>query len=616
MSYLRSEQAREIIRCKNDIGYFARNYCWVRHPAMPFPLRFVPWDWQISLLYLFQARRSYWILKSRQQGFTWTQAIAVNWAINFYQSEHILILSSKEDKAKSVMSKIKYIYERMPSWMRADCINNSKQEFKTRIRAFNEVNACFEEGFNKVESLTTTGSSGAGESATRIICDEVGLWKERQDDEQIWAAIAPTTTHGGQIAGGSTPRGCGGVFHRVWVECITPMMNDGVVDGSTPYRLFNRAALEYYRDGIAMIPLMIHYSMAYHDEAWVEAACEGMAPAKQKRIRQYFGGLVYDEEWRDEQMKKAKLASSKAAQEYELDFERPGDAAFDSASLNRSYMPPTKFPKVKESIKHSTKFYIGVDTAWGASKSSDQPDYNSITALNDNGVQSGAIHNRNLLSQWAGTTKKLPDGKTVEIEGDVLGFIKEHLPCDVLIEKQGGGMTVLNRVDPHAPIDANIRARMMDSPFKIKLVSDFALALESGDIVITDYFTLMCLQQYINKGNGRYEASPGFYDDPVISLMLAYFLLMRAGYYHTKLDEEMIGNNTTIVNQVIEGASPDEVGVTMGVAPDFVKEPPGQFSDEPARWGRDAPSNGRSFVRTGDRDEFLREKDMRPPWVR
>lgn len=530
------EQALEIYKCATDIGYFARNYVWIRHPAFPFPIRFVPWRWQLALMYLMAAGFNVWILKSRQVGFSWCLATWANWRKNFRPEVDGYYLSANLEKATSLMRKDQFVYDRMPDWLRASDskMTRTKISHHVRIRYRDYRAGQMMWGTSRTTSLTTTGVSGAGESASFVGCDEVALWKERQDDMPIWASIAPTVTHGGQIVGGSTPRGYGGVFHKVWVDAITPMMNEGVIDDFMDHTEFNRVAIDYVTVNGGMLPFMAHYSMCYHDEEWIDRACDGMGRAQQRMIREYFTGMVYDEEWRDRQARETGMPMAMVLQEHELDFARPGDAAFDSAALQQCWLPRSsdEFKKLRAASK---KFYGGVDTSIGGTQTR-EPDYNSITFLNDRGVQVFAEHNRHSISEWAGTTEKNPvTGKSVEIKGDVLREIERHLPCKVVIEQQGRGGSVFNRVYPHRPSRSDIYEIFMSSALKPRMVSDFALAVESQAVVITDYFTLECLRQFIHKGGGKYEAAPGFYDDPVISILWAYYLLKQDGYYNLNL---------------------------------------------------------------------------------
>jgi hypothetical protein len=183
-------------------------------------------------------------------------------------------------------------------------------------------------------------------------------------------------------------------------------------------------------------------------------------------------------------------------------------------------------------------FYIGVDTAEGISVTSTEPDYSSIVVFNEAGIQVYADHTRENLDDWAGTTRVDPiTGKAVEFDGTVLKVIKMFSPCTVVVEKNGPGVAVVNRIDPHMPDDANLIVLSMSGGIKPQLVSDFALemadeqviSIDNGNvrtarrIIFTDNFTVQCLRQYVKIGPGKFSAAPGFYDDPVVACLWATY---------------------------------------------------------------------------------------------
>ena len=83
MSALTRDQAEEIIKCRNSCAYFVQRYGWMRHLSLG-SIRFSAWDWQVSLLNLWQAGKSTVSLKSRQVGASWTAVAYANWLLNFH----------------------------------------------------------------------------------------------------------------------------------------------------------------------------------------------------------------------------------------------------------------------------------------------------------------------------------------------------------------------------------------------------------------------------------------------------------------------------------------------------------------------------------------------------
>jgi hypothetical protein len=533
---LNKEQAREVIKCKNSCAYFVQNYGWMKHLELG-SIRFTPWDWQLSLLNLWQAGKSTITNKSRQLGASLTAVAYINWLINFHPEVDTLLLSEKEEKAIKLLGKLTYFYSHLPSWLRAKRVADSKTHFSVSMRYYDETNGVWLDGAGSASSLTTTGTSGAGESARVVLIDEFALMTERGNDSAVWSAIAPTTIHGGQLIILSTPRGSFGEFYRIWGDALEDVVAADVAgEEIKDYRSWNRAVISS-ADRLEMVPTAFHYSMCSHDEKWLEQATRGLAARKAERIRQHFVTIKYDEDWRNNLVSKLKLSEDQAAQELDLQFERLGNAAFSTVDINACYNAPRDHPWVRQLIAQSRYFYIGVDTAEGIKVGNPKPDYNSIVVFNQYGVQVDAVHNRETIDEWAGRTFVDPmTGKAREIKGTVLKVIEEYQPCTVIVEKNGPGLTVQNRVEPRVPQDTEFLVLTMSPAIKPQLVSDFQIemadeqAVKIGERVVpirtwvfTDRFTVRCMRQYIKTGPGKFDAAQGFFDDPVVACMWAAF---------------------------------------------------------------------------------------------
>lgn len=513
------------------------NYGWMRHLSLG-AIRFVPWDWQISLINLWQAGKSTVTLKSRQVGASWTAVAYANWLLNFHPDIELLLLSQKEEKAIKLLEKLTYFYERLPDWLRAQTVNDSRTNFSVAIRYFDDTQGKWITGNGSASSLTTTGTSGAGESARAVIVDEFALMAERNNDVAVWSAIAPTTIHGGQIVILSTPRGSYGEFYRIWNDSIEDVVNLEIEDERiVNYRGWNRTVIKN-ADKLEMVPTAIHYSMCYHDEKWIADATEGLSEKRSERVREHFKGIKYDTAWRDKQARRLKFSKDQVSQEFELEFDTLANGAFNTEDINACWAPLNKNPWLVDVIKQSTHFFIGVDTAEGITADNKEPDYNSITVFNQFGVQVYAEHNRENIDEWAGRTVVDPaSGRSSETKGTVLKVIERFLPSTVIVEKNGPGLTVQNRIESRIPDDCTLIVLSMSGTIKPQLVSDFKAEMADEQIVVgkdgrmmtmrrfifTDHFTVRCLRLYLKIGPGKFGAAPGFYDDPVVScLWMAY----------------------------------------------------------------------------------------------
>lgn len=517
----------------------------MRHPTLG-AIRFTPWDWQSSLFSLWQVGKSTITNKSRQVGWSWCAVAYVNWLLNFHPEMTVLLLSEKEEKAMKLLDKLTFFYEHIPDWMQSRSVSKTKTQLVLSMRYYDEGNGRWVHGNGVASSLTTTGTSGAGESARAVIIDEFALMSERGHDADVWAAIAPTTTHGGQLIVGSTPRGSAGEFYRIWMSRLEWLVDNGIIDESADdYRQWNIDVLKHAH-GFDMIPFAVHYSMCYHDEGWVERAVRGLSDSKANKIREHFSKIRYDSIWRDKQARRMGLSDDQVLQEYELHFDSFGNVAFSTEDINACYCHPNKNPWVKRLMNNSEYFYIGVDTAEGITAKNKDPDYNSIQVLNQSGVQVYAEHNRENLDDWAGTTMVDPlTGREVPKKGTVLKVIEKYSPCTVIIEKNGPGMAVLTAIQNLLPDDVEVLPLSMAGGIKSQLVSDMKIEmadeqvvgmqdnklLTARKVILTDYTTILSMRQFVKVGPGKFEASHGSYDDAVIALLWAVYAKRIRGAY-------------------------------------------------------------------------------------
>jgi hypothetical protein len=526
---MNAKQQEFYLKCRDDPVFFATEkfngqpIVYIKHVSRgKIPLCDNIYDWQIDVLKRLHAGENLIINKSRRVGVSWISVVFVTWLIEFHANLESLFLSRGEKYAKNLLRKLKFCDKNLPRWMRREIGTDSTSRYSLIARdPTGDIT-----GEAVVDSLTTTGGSGRGEGARFLLADEFA-WMD--DCEEVWAAVAPTTADGGQVVCASTPNGMANEFHRIWVEA-----NQDPDGGFTP--------------------LEIHYTMCGHGDEWLKSASRGMT-------------------------------NTQRDQEFELEFLVAGTPAFNPTDVKACYMPPDEFPEVAKMIRESQKFFSGVDTAEGKTHGKKAksllPDYNSACVLNELGVQVYAEHNRDSLTKWAGWTDHDGD-EIVEYPGRV-SEIHAQFPGKMAIEKNGPGLVVLNRhVLPEDVIILNEDGKIVKvivsevvplqttEKSKPRLVSQLAYALESRQIIITDWFTYQCILAYQSVSSSisshvRHEALTGHYDDPVVSLMIAYDLALKEGMYD--LDWSKIYATGTRVStkppseRVAPIPMPDQIGI-------------------------------------------------------
>ena len=60
------------------------------------------------------------ILKSRQLGISTLSAGYSLWLMTFHKDKNILCIATKQETAKNMVTKVKFMYENLPSWLKVD----------------------------------------------------------------------------------------------------------------------------------------------------------------------------------------------------------------------------------------------------------------------------------------------------------------------------------------------------------------------------------------------------------------------------------------------------------------------------------------------------------------
>lgn len=495
---LTREEATEYRRCAESALYTLENYGYLKHITKG-RIKWLPYEWQRELIQELQDGKNYVLLKSRQVGASWTVAFFVAWLIHFRPDIEILLLSQNEKKAIKLLYKVRFVCVNFPDFIRREFNADSK----LRLSVIHRRSGGDVSSESSVDSLTTTSSSGRGDTAALIFMDEMAHM-ERADE--VYTAVKPATSHGGQMVIASSPNGPEGVFPRIWFEADNGESN-------------------------TFHSMRIHYTDCGFDEEWLAEASDGMT----------------DEE---------------ILQEYELSFIGGGSPAFDPTHLKDCYIPmdqiltDPELAHIKTLIVSSRKFATGVDTAEiKAHRGKRKRDFNAVTSLNEYGIQIVAEANKMLLDEWAGNTVGVGDNM-VEVVGYVSKWHKRY-PGMMFIEENGPGLTVENRhILPEDGI-SDVAIKRTTPKRKQRLVNQFKLAIAGGQVLITDKNTWYQLTIYQDLGGGKYSAPPGCHDDLVIAILEAWdALIMMGGFEFVMPALEKVGAYEVVYEYGISQAAP------------------------------------------------------------
>lgn len=197
------EMVRELLKCAKDPAYFISTYVQIQHPMkgmIPFDL----YPYQVKMLHTMQNNRKTIVLSARQTGKSQTSAAYLLWYALFNEDKTILIASNKNSNALEMISRIRYMYETVPDWLKAGITADG----------WNKLSV----GFNnksRIVSTATSESSGRGLAISLLFCDELAF-VSRAVQEEFWKSISPTLSTGGGCIISSTPNGEGDLYANLW----------------------------------------------------------------------------------------------------------------------------------------------------------------------------------------------------------------------------------------------------------------------------------------------------------------------------------------------------------------------------------------------------------------
>ena len=192
---------QEYIRCASDPIYFLKKYCVIQHPIrgkVPFHL----YDFQEKTIEDFVQHRFNIILKARQLGISTITAGYSLWMMTFHQDENILVIATKQDTAKNLVTKVRVMHANLPSWLKQKCVEDNKLSLR------------YKNG-SQIKAVSSGEDSGRSEALSLLVLDEAAFIDKI---EPIWAAASQTLSTGGQCIALSTPNGVGNWFHRTWMD--------------------------------------------------------------------------------------------------------------------------------------------------------------------------------------------------------------------------------------------------------------------------------------------------------------------------------------------------------------------------------------------------------------
>jgi hypothetical protein len=191
---------QEYIKCATDPVYFMKKYYWIQHPQRG-RIQFNLYPFQEGVLHQFKKNKYSIVNKSRQLGISTLSSAYSLWLMLFNKDKNILCIATKQETAKNMVTKVKFAYDNLPSWLQLKAIENNKLSLKLA-------------NGSQIKAIGATGDAGRSEAVSLLLLDEAAFI---EGIDEIFASAQQTLATGGQCIAISTPYGTGNWFHRTFI---------------------------------------------------------------------------------------------------------------------------------------------------------------------------------------------------------------------------------------------------------------------------------------------------------------------------------------------------------------------------------------------------------------
>lgn len=203
-----SEQVVEFAKCMEDPEYFLDQFCVIQTAAGSSPFKLRPY--QKRMVRLFADNRLSIALAPRQIGKSWIAGAFLLWYAIFKREQTIVIASNKNDNAMEMIHRVRYIYERLPYWLKPGLTDDG----------WNKHSVGFDNG-SRIISQATSENTGRGLTVSLFFLDEFAFVRD-SIAEEFWTSASPTIVTGGRCIICSTPNGDTNRFAKLWRAANIP----------------------------------------------------------------------------------------------------------------------------------------------------------------------------------------------------------------------------------------------------------------------------------------------------------------------------------------------------------------------------------------------------------
>jgi hypothetical protein len=195
---------QEYKKCAISPEYFLSKYSYIQHPIRGKVL-FELYKYQKDAIRDFDDHDNNIVLKGRQIGISTLVAGYALWLLLFHRDKNILVIATKQETAKNLVTKVRFMHANLPVWLRGVCTTDNKLSLQ------------FANG-SQIKAVASSKDAGRSEALSLLILDEAAFI---DDADIIWTAASSTLSTGGKAILLSTPNGVGNFFHKMWQQAET-----------------------------------------------------------------------------------------------------------------------------------------------------------------------------------------------------------------------------------------------------------------------------------------------------------------------------------------------------------------------------------------------------------
>lgn len=195
---------QEYAKCAKDPAYFMRKYCYIQHPQRG-RILFNLYPFQDKVLHLFKDHQYLITLKSRQLGISTLAAGYSLWLMIFHKDKNVLALATTQATARNLVTKVQFMYEQLPSWLRLKAVEKNKLSLRLK-------------NGSRISAKSSNSDAARSEAVSLLLIDEAAFI---DNIDETFAAAQQTLATGGQCMALSTPNGIGNWFHQTWEKAET-----------------------------------------------------------------------------------------------------------------------------------------------------------------------------------------------------------------------------------------------------------------------------------------------------------------------------------------------------------------------------------------------------------